>query len=207
MINFSNDNHVKTTTELSEMEKKVTSSLADALTHLGIDIKADHNTKDTAQRIAKMWIHEKFAGRYQAAPKITVFPNVKNVDQLMTIGPITLKSTCSHHFVDFIGECWIGILPNDKLIGLSKYARIVNWFARRPQIQEELTAQITHWIEEQLAPKGVAVIIKAKHFCCHCRGVEDENMAFITAEVRGKLRTNESLKTEFYNQINLGSRL
>lgn len=142
-MNFSNDCCPKTKEELSEMEKTIIGSLEEILRKLDIDIESDHNTKDTAKRIAKMWIYEKFSGRYQNAPKITVFPNIKKLSQLMTIGPINIKSTCSHHFVDFIGKCWIGILPGDKLIGLSKYARIVDWFARRPQIQEELTSQIT----------------------------------------------------------------
>ena len=201
-MNFSNENMILTDSELAAMEEKVAGSLQQALLNLEIDAANDHNTKDTAKRIAKMWVREKFSGRYAAAPKITVFPNIHKIDQLMTIGPISLKSTCSHHFVDFIGQCWIGILPNDKLMGLSKYARIVDWFARRPQIQEELTAQITKWIEEMLAPRGAAVVIKAKHFCCFARGVEDENMEFLTTEIRGAFRTNDSLKQEFYNQIN-----
>lgn len=205
-MNFANDNKVKTTKELSAMEDKVASAIGEALRALEIDVSSDHNTKDTARRIAKMWIHEKFKGRYQAPPKITVFPNARNIDQLMTVGPINLKSTCSHHFVDFIGKCWIGILPHDNLIGLSKYARIVDWFARRPQIQEELTSQIASWIEETLKPRGIAVVIRAKHLCCAVRGVEDEQMEFITAEIRGVFRSNSSLKEEFYHQINLHSK-
>ncbi|MDR1026378.1 MAG: GTP cyclohydrolase I [Lactobacillus sp.] len=201
-MNFSNDNKITTKEQLSAMEKKVSTSLEGVLRELEIDIDNDHNTKETAKRIAKMWIREKFKGRYEAPPKITVFPNVKDLDQLMTIGPIDVKSTCSHHFVDFIGKCWIGILPGEKLIGLSKYARIVDWFARRPQIQEELTAQVTAWIEDNLKPRGVAVVIKAKHFCCCTRGVEDEHMEFVTAEIKGTFRKSESLKSEFYNQIN-----
>ncbi len=202
-MNFANENKVKTKDELSVMQKKTAEALKVVLEVLGIDINSDHNTKETAQRIAKMWIHEKFKGRYQSPPKITVFPNIKNIDQLMTIGPITLKSTCSHHFVDFVGHCWIGILPGHNLIGLSKYARIVDWFARRPQIQEELTAQITHWIEETIQPKGVAVMIRAKHFCCCSRGIEDEHMEFVTTEIRGAFRSHASLKNEFYNQVNI----
>jgi len=200
-MNLSNENMILTDDELAVMEDRVADSLHDALSSLQIDTANDHNTKDTAKRIAKMWVREKFRGRYAAAPAITVFPNVQNIDQLMTIGPIRLKSTCSHHFVDFVGQCWIGILPDDKLIGLSKYARIVDWFARRPQIQEELTAQITKWLEETIRPRGVAVVIKAKHFCCAARGVEDDNMEFLTTEIRGAFRKNDSLKQEFYNQI------
>lgn len=200
-MNYSNDNCLKTKKELDNMKEALTKTLREALKVLDIDILSDHNTKQTAERIAKMWIDEKFKGRYQKAPKITVFPNVKNVQQLMTIGPINLKSTCSHHFVDFIGKCWIGILPGQKLIGLSKYARIVDWFARRPQIQEELTAQITSWIETHLKPRGVAVVIEAQHFCCCTRGVEDEHMKFVTAEIKGEFLTDPSLKNEFYKQI------
>jgi len=202
-MNFANENKIKTKDELAAMQKKAALALKDVLEILEIDTQSDHNTMDTAQRIAKMWICEKFRGRYLPPPKITVFPNIKNIDQLMTIGPINLKSTCSHHFVDFVGRCWIGILPGDNLIGISKYARIVDWFARRPQIQEELTAQITHWIEETLQPKGVAVMIRAKHLCCCTRGVEDEQMEFVTTEIRGAFRTHASLKTEFYNQVSL----
>lgn len=202
-MNFSNECCPKTKEELSRMEKTIAKSLEEILENLDIDTKSDHNTKDTAKRIAKMWIYEKFVGRYQNAPKITVFPNIKKLSQLMTIGPIKVKSTCSHHFVDFIGKCWIGILPGDKLIGLSKYARIVDWFARRPQIQEELTSQITSWIEENIKPFGVAVVIEAQHFCCCTRGIEDEHMKFLTAEIRGVFRRNKSLKSEFYQQINL----
>lgn len=200
-MNFANENHVMNEEQITEMQYNVQALLQKVLETLQIDVDKDHNTADTAARIAKMWVCEKFKGRYIAAPKITIFPNVQNIDQLMTVGPINVKSVCSHHFVDFTGECWIGILPGDKLIGLSKYARIVDWFARRPQIQEELTAQITKWIEDNLNPEGVAVVIKAKHLCCSSRGIEDEHMEFLTTEIRGKFRTDDSLKQEFYNQI------
>lgn len=200
-MNFANENDIKNPAELKLMEKQVVKAMEQVLSSLAINTQDDHNTRETASRIAKMWIYEKFKGRFTSAPKITIFPNVKNVDQLMTIGPIKLKSTCSHHFVDFVGKCWIGILPDDKLIGLSKYARIVDWFARRPQIQEELTAQITDWIQENLQPKGVAVVIQAKHFCCAGRGIEDDTMEFVTAEVQGAFRHSQSLKDEFYRQI------
>lgn len=201
MMNFSNENQIMTDTQLAEMQTDVQALLQQILEKLRIDTKHDHNTADTAARIAKMWIREKFKGRYIAPPKITIFPNIQKIDQLMTIGPINVKSVCSHHFIDFTGKCWIGIMPGDKLIGLSKYARIVDWFARRPQIQEELTAQITKWIEDNLHPAGVAVVIKAKHLCCSSRGVEDEHMEFLTTEIRGQFRTDDSLKHEFYDQI------
>ncbi|MCQ2562661.1 MAG: GTP cyclohydrolase I [Alphaproteobacteria bacterium] len=206
-MNLANENNVLTEKQLSEMQSVVQGLLQQTLEALQIDTKNDHNTAETAARITKMWIFEKFKGRYVAPPKITIFPNIHKIDQLMTVGPIKVKSVCSHHFVDFSGECWIGILPSDKLMGLSKYARIVDWFARRPQIQEELTAQITKWIENNLHPEGVAVVIKAKHLCCSSRGVEDEHMEFLTTEIRGKFRTDDSLKHEFYDQISFTKHL
>ena len=200
-MNFANENTCLTEKQLDDIQKKVQSGLQKVLADLQIDTEHDHNTKETAHRIAKMWVREKFKGRYTPAPKITIFPNTQNIDQLMTIGPINIKSVCSHHFVDFTGKCWIGILPGEKLIGLSKYARIADWFARRPQIQEELTAQITHWIEQNLKPRGVAVVIRAKHACCSSRGIEDTDMEFLTTEIRGAFREDDSLKQEFYEQI------
>ncbi|MBE6460470.1 MAG: GTP cyclohydrolase I [Alphaproteobacteria bacterium] len=200
-MNFANENKCLTKKQLDDIQKKVTKSLQQVLKDLQIDTVNDHNTKETAHRIAKMWVHEKFKGRYIPAPKITIFPNIQGIDQLMTIGPINVKSVCSHHFVDFTGKCWIGILPGKKLIGLSKYARIVDWFSRRPQIQEELTAQITKWIENNLKPRGVAVVIRAKHACCSSRGIEDTDMEFLTTEIRGAFREDDSLKHEFYEQI------
>lgn len=200
-MNFANENAYLTEKQLDDIQEKVTKGLQKVLSDLQIDTEHDHNTKETAHRIAKMWVREKFRGRYTRAPRITIFPNIQNIDQLMTIGPINIKSVCSHHFVDFTGKCWIGILPGEKLIGLSKYARITDWFARRPQIQEELTAQITHWIEQNLKPRGVAVVIKAKHACCSSRGIEDSDMEFLTTEIRGAFREDNSLKQEFYEQI------
>ncbi len=202
-MNFANDNMVMPESELNAMQARIEGHMTQILNDLGIDTAHDHNTRETAHRIAKMWVREKFNGRYVPAPKITIFPNVQNIDQLMTVGPINVKSVCSHHFVDFTGRCWIGILPGNKLMGLSKYARIVDWFARRPQIQEELTAQITNWISQNLEPRGVAVVIRAKHECCSSRGIQDTNMEFLTTEIRGCFRNNPSIKDEFYKQIQL----
>lgn len=188
-----------------EIQEAVASKLREAFEIMGIDLEADHNTKETPERIAKMWITDFFVGRYSEEPKVTVFPNIQKFDQLMVVGPITVNSTCSHHFVPFTGECWIGVLPefdeDSKLAGLSKYIRMVRHFSRRPQIQEELTKQIGDYLQTKLSPKGICVLIKSKHMCVACRGVMDGNANFITSDMRGEFRINPSLKEEFLKLI------
>lgn len=137
------------------------------LRDLGIDVDHDHNSKGTAMRYAKMVINETFAGRYEAEPSITDFPNASNLDQLITVGPLRVESMCSHHHQNIRGSAFISVLPDPqgKVIGLSKFSRILRHYARRPQIQEELTSQVADHINEVIAPLGVAVIINAEHQC------------------------------------------
>ena len=108
----------------------------------------DPNLKETPKRIAKAWFLELLSGRYVEKPKITVFPNENNIDQMVTLGNIEVKSMCSHHFLPFFGKCFIGYVPDKTIIGISKLARIVKWFARRAQLQEVLTKQIADFIYE-----------------------------------------------------------
>lgn len=188
-----------------EMIEKCEYHLREALKCMLIDVDNDHNTKDTPRRIAKMWVTEKMKGRFSTAPKITFFPNVKELDQMIVIDNIDVKSMCSHHFVDFTGKCHIGILPDPKgnLCGLSKYARIVDWFSRRPQIQEELTQQIHDYLQENMKPKGVCVLISAKHNCCTNRGVENSNMNFLTHAISGAFKTDPHAKSEFLSLLSM----
>ena len=188
--------------DLSLLEPILTRRLHSVLECLLIDTPNDHNTRGTAARIAKMYLHEIFVGRYTPKPKMTDFPNVKNLDELLVHGPMNIKSVCSHHFQPFLGSAWVGVLPGKRVVGLSKYNRIVDWYARRPQIQEELTVQIADDLEKTLKPKGLIVVIKAKHFCIHCRGVEQDSMT-TTSVARGHLRTKASLKAEFFSLVNL----
>lgn len=186
----------------SKLEKNVEHVIEDLLDALCIDWKADHNTKDTPKRVAKMLVHETFRGRYYPPPKITAFPNVKNYDQLYAIGPIDVKSTCAHHLVPFVGKAWVGVLlaPKSKICGLSKFNRIVDHYSRRPQIQEELTAQIADNLKSTLKPAGLIVLIKAKHFCMTCRGV-NQNSEFTTSIALDAMRDVPSLKSEFFSLI------
>lgn len=188
--------------ELSDMELTIECYVEGILGALHIDWLSDHNMKDTPKRVAKMLVRETFVGRYEEPPLITDFPNVSNLDQLMAIGPIDVKSTCAHHLQPIYGKAWIGVLPNRKgrIIGLSKFNRIVDHFSRRPQIQEELTSQIAVQLQKLLKPKGLIVMVKARHFCMCARGVNQESDT-VTSVAKGTLRDNPSLKSEFFNLI------
>src|SRR5258706_5531100 len=125
--------------ELDELRGEVERKMQEVLRTLVIDTESDHNTNDTAMRVAKMFIHEVFKGRYSKMPAVTEFPNVERLNELMIVGPVKVRSACSHHLCPILGKVWIGVLPNEhsNLIGLSKYSRIRDWLLSRPQIQEE----------------------------------------------------------------------
>jgi GTP cyclohydrolase I len=128
--------------ELDGLVSEVTEKMQAVLESLVIDTESDHNTKNTSQRVAKMFIKEVFNGRYTEQPTLTKFPNVSRLNELMIIGPITVRSACSHHLCPIMGRIWIGVLPSKEsaLIGLSKYSRLTEWVMCRPQIQEEAFA-------------------------------------------------------------------
>jgi len=201
---FANDNisDVIDERDLPEIESEVAEAFQGVLKALLINTEDDHNTKDTAKRVAKMYVQEIFKGRYTKLPKITAFPNAKQYDQLYMTGPITINSTCAHHFQPIDGKCWIGIFPGKKVIGLSKFNRIVDWVVSRPQIQEEMTEQIADIIEKETEAKGVGVIVKAEHFCMTARGVKEHESDMMTSVVRGLLRNELSMKTEFFSLLN-----
>ena len=158
--------------ELDALQNEVTQGMEAVLRSLVIDVDNDHNTRETARRVAKMFIREVFAGRYDAAPSVTEFPNVERLDELLIVGPLRVRSACSHHLCPIMGRIWIGVLPSaaSNLIGLSKYGRLVNWVMTRPQIQEEAVKQIADLLESRLSPDGLAVVLEAEHFCMHWRG-------------------------------------
>lgn len=192
--------------ELDEMERRAAEKINELLEILLIDVDNDHNTKNTAARVAKMYVRELMAGRYQPIPKITVFPNAKKLDELYTVGPITVRSLCSHHLMPVIGECYIGVLPEEKIIGLSKFNRIVNWVMTRPQIQEEATIQIADIIQGAIQPRAIAVVIRAVHGCLTMRGVKDRDTKMTTSVMRGIFLTNLNLRSEFLSLIEMGSK-
>lgn len=177
--------------------EEVTEKMEAVLRSLVIDIDNDHNTHDTARRVAKMYVNETYGGRYRAAPAITSFPNIGYQD-LYTAGPISIRSTCAHHFQNIVGNCWVGIFPEDKVIGLSKFNRLVHWISERPQIQEEMTTQIADELVKYAETPNVAVVLKAEHHCMTHRGVREHESDMTTAIMRGKFRDEPSLKDEFY---------
>ena len=164
-----------------------------------IDTAGDHNTQATARRVAKMYLNEVFKGRYVQPPAITEFPNAEHLNELMIVGPVTVRSACSHHFCPVIGKIWIGVLPNEhtNVIGLSKYARLVDWVMGRPQIQEEAVVQLADLIMEKTQPDGLAIVMEASHFCMSWRGVREMDSKMINSVMRGVFLTNPTLRREF----------
>jgi GTP cyclohydrolase I len=187
--------------ELDELKTEVEANVHTLLSSLVIDVDNDHNTKGTARRVAKMYVDEVFKGRYLKRPTITVFPNAKHFDELYSLGPISVKSVCSHHFVEIEGQCWVGVYPGTSVVGISKIARIVDWVCRRPHIQEEMVIILADELEKIMAPQGLGVVIKAKHHCMTWRGVEEEQTEMVSSVMRGGLRDDPALKAEFFNLI------
>jgi GTP cyclohydrolase I len=181
-----------------ELEKKMESVLKSLI----INTEEDHNTRETAHRVAKMWVNEIFAGRYHPAPDVTSFPNV-GYNNLYTCGPISIRSTCAHHFQNIVGKCWVGVLPQDEVIGLSKFNRIVHHISERPQIQEEMTTQIADALVKFSGTPNIAVVVKAEHHCMTHRGVREHESDMTTAVLRGRFLDDKSLKTEFYQVLSL----
>ena len=174
------------------------------LESLVIDTQNDHNTRNTSRRVAKMYLHEVFNGRYVEQPTLTKFPNITRLNELMIIGPITVRSACSHHLCPIMGRIWIGVLPskNSALIGLSKYSRLTEWVMGRPQIQEEAVVELADMLEKKIKPIGVAVVMEADHFCMQWRGVKDSDSKMINSVMRGSFLKDSNLRREFLALIN-----
>jgi GTP cyclohydrolase I len=189
--------------ELDELKAEVQAKMQGVLQSLVIDTDSDHNTQDTAQRVAKMFVEEVFRGRYVAAPKLTEFPNVARLNELMIVGPITVRSACSHHLCPIMGRVWIGVLPNEhsSLIGLSKYTRVCEWVMSRPQIQEEAVVMLADTLQAAVKPDGLAIVMEADHFCMHWRGVKDSATAMTSSVMRGAFLNNPTLRREFLSLL------
>ena len=185
--------------EIDALQAEVEARLRDVLAALVIDIDSDHNTQDTARRVAKMYLNEVFRGRYQPRPDVTEFPNVERLNELMIVGPIMIRSACSHHFCPIMGKLWIGVLPNEhsNLIGLSKYARLADWVMSRPQIQEEAIARLADLLAERMQPDGLALVMEADHFCMQWRGVKDTDSKMTNSVMRGAFLKDANLRREF----------
>ena len=188
--------------ERHEMIVKLEQKFVEMMDILRISLD-DPNCTQTPRRLAKMYVNELFAGRFKVAPKITLFPNRNKVNNLVISKGIEVMSLCSHHWQPISGHCVIGYIPNKYVIGLSKLTRIVNWFSRRGQIQEELGEQIADYLEALLKPKALGVVITAKHYCMIARGVSasEDKSNMITSVMRGYLLDDLNLRNEFINLI------
>ena len=189
--------------ELPVLLDEVAEKMQTVLESMVIDLDHDHNTHNTARRVAKMYLNEVFKGRYVPAPTVTEFPNVGHLNELMIVGPITVRSACSHHFCPVIGKVWIGVMPNEhtNVIGLSKYARLAEWIMSRPQIQEEAVVQLADLIQEKTQPDGLAVVMNATHYCMSWRGVKDPDSRMINSVMRGAFLKDANLRREFLSLI------
>jgi GTP cyclohydrolase I len=185
--------------ELEALLDEVEVKMQGVLDSLVIDTAGDHNTHNTARRVAKMYLNEVFRGRYVPVPTITEFPNAEHLNELMIVGPITVRSACSHHFCPVIGKVWIGVMPNEhtNVIGLSKYARLAEWVMGRPQIQEEAVVQLADLIMEKTQPDGLAIVMEASHYCMAWRGVKDMDSKMINSVMRGVFLKDPTLRREF----------
>jgi GTP cyclohydrolase I len=189
--------------ELDEIQAEVQAKLQEVLRALVIDTDSDHNTQDTAKRVAKMFVREVFKGRYVPMPPVTEFPNFTRLNELMIVGPITVRSACSHHLCPIMGRVWIGLLPNEhsNLIGLSKYTRICDWIMSRPQIQEEAVTMLANELQERVQPDGLAIVMEADHFCMHWRGVKDTETKMTNSVMRGAFLKDPNLRREFLSLL------
>jgi GTP cyclohydrolase I len=191
--------------ERSIIVEAAASKLAELLDILYIDHKNDHNTRETPHRVARMLVDDIMRGRFSRPPALTEFENVGEFDQLIVMGPIDVRSTCAHHLMPIYGEAFIGVLPSTtgKIIGLSKYDRIVDYFSGRLQIQEELVQQISQFILDKTTPLGLAVRISAVHMCKTHRGVyASHSSKMITGAYFGALN-NRQLKSQFLRELAL----
>ena len=190
--------------ELDELQAEVAAKMQGVLESLVIDTESDHNTADTARCVAKMFVHEVFRGRYVPMPAVTEFPNAERLNELMIVGPVTVRSACSHHLCPILGKVWIGVLPNEhsNLIGLSKYSRICDWIMSRPQIQEEAVTMLANELQERVKPDGLAIVMEADHFCMQWRGVKDNDSMMINSVMRGAFLKDANLRREFLSLLN-----
>lgn len=182
------------------VEKEVRQCVDAMLRALLIDTENDDNTRDTADRMARMFM-ETFSGRFTSAPTLTDFPNARQLDELYMVGPVSVRSTCAHHLCPITGQAWYGVIPNSRVVGLSKFTRLAEWVFARPQIQEEAVVQLADVIEAAIKPRGLAVVIKGNHSCVTWRGVKDTNGTMVTSVMRGLLKDSPAARMEFLTMI------
>jgi GTP cyclohydrolase I len=167
---------------------------------LGLDPAADPNLKDTDRRVAKMYL-EMFSGLSEGAePNITCFPNNEGYSAMVMEKDIPFYSMCAHHFVPFYGHAHMAYIPNERIIGLSKMPRIVEFYAKRPQLQERMTEQVAGYLEQRLRPQGIMVVLEARHLCVEMRGIKKPGATTVTSAIRG-IFLNKPVREEFLDLL------
>ncbi|MBS1969764.1 MAG: GTP cyclohydrolase I FolE [Bdellovibrionales bacterium] len=191
---------IKNSLSKDQKIEKITEKFTEIMEILGLDL-TDDSLKDTPRRVAKMYVNEIFSGlNPEHFPKMTVIENKMEYDQMICVSGVSTLSFCEHHFLTIDGVATVAYIPNKKVIGLSKINRIVQFFSRRPQVQERLTKQIADCLQYVLDTEHVAVYIDAKHYCVIARGIEDTASSTVTTEVRGHFRTKVQTREEFLRQ-------
>ncbi|MCT6868464.1 GTP cyclohydrolase I FolE [Apibacter sp.] len=188
-----------------EKQKAIQDHFAKIMQILGLDMN-DDSLKDTPKRVAKMYVNEIFGGLLpENKPEVSTFKNSYKYRQMLIEKDITVYSTCEHHFLPIIGRAHVAYFSNGKVIGLSKINRIVNYYSRRPQVQERLTRQIVEALKEVLNTNNVACVIDAKHLCVNSRGIQDTESSTVTAELSGIFLNNPTTRQEFLHYIGIDS--
>lgn len=204
MLKYANHNKPKTEQEKQLIIENATKAYEAYMDALGFDWRNDPNSSDTPRRVAKAFVNDLAAGCYDDAPNVTAFDNIDGYDGIVAQTNIPVTSLCSHHHASFTGVAHVGYIPSadGKVVGLSKLNRIVDWFSRRPQVQENLTNQISQYIDEVcIGNKGVAVVIECNHSCCSNRGIK-QHSTMRTARMTGAfLDDNDNSRAEFYKFV------
>ena len=183
-----------------EKVAEISKSVCRILDLLGLD-RSDPNLTETPERVAKMYL-ELFRGLEEGAePKVTLFPNDEHYTAMVIEKDIPFYSMCSHHLIPFYGHAHMAYIPNERIIGLSKMPRIVDFYAHRPQLQERLTEQVAGFLNEKLSPQGVMVVIEARHLCVEMRGIKKPGAVTVTSAIRG-IFYNRSVREEFLDLLN-----
>lgn len=182
--------------------EKIESHFTEIMKTMGLDL-SDDSLIDTPKRVAKMYVNEIFWGLdYEAFPKCTTVDNKMKYDEMVIERNVNVQSNCEHHFVVIDGVATVGYIPKQKVLGLSKINRIVEYFSKRPQIQERLTEQIYHALQFILDTDNIGVVIEAQHYCVKSRGVEDVGSSTVTSKLGGCFKTDSSVRAEFMNIVN-----
>jgi len=195
--NYDTSGHLSAPEKIDLIQKK----FADIMTTLGLDL-SDDSLIDTPRRVAKMYVSEIFWGLdYDAFPKCTTVDNKMKYDEMVVERNINVQSNCEHHFVVIDGLATVGYIPNEKVLGLSKINRIVEYFSKRPQIQERLTEQIYHALQFILGTDNIGVVIDAQHYCVKSRGVEDTGSSTVTSKLGGCFKNEPQVRAEFMRMV------